>query len=49
MRSFSRIGKIVTNLTVAVVNFEGRSGDLNDLIAVHIFDFWRFSTQGKLS
>ncbi|WP_172745933.1 hypothetical protein [Neorhizobium sp. T7_12] len=39
---FAGVGEILTELAVAVINFEGRSLELNNPITVDELDLWRF-------
>jgi hypothetical protein len=43
---FSGVGKVISALTIAFEDLEGRSIDFNDLVTVHIFNLWRFPAHG---
>jgi hypothetical protein len=47
--SFAGVGEIVPELTVAIVDFEGRPLNFNNLIAVHVFELRCFPAHQKLS
>src|SRR5690349_6592460 len=45
---FAGVGEILTELAVAVINFEGRSLELNNSITVDVLDIWRFPSHYQL-
>jgi hypothetical protein len=46
---FAGVGEIIPELTVALVDFEARPIDFNNLVTVHVFDLRRFPTHDELS
>jgi hypothetical protein len=46
---FIGVREIFPKLTAALVDFEGESLDFNNLVAVHVFDLWRFPTNDASS
>jgi hypothetical protein len=41
---FAGVGEIIAQLKVALVDFEARPIDFNNLVTVHVFDLRRFPT-----